>query len=98
MPLAGDRARVVGAIGKAALAPGVVRQALQYAAILIGEDGDRAEMIGVEKAYRGHLLSGRVDGPAADHDVADREKVGPHSAHDGENNASRKFVRLARQP
>jgi hypothetical protein len=38
----------IGAVRQAALAPGVVRQALHHVALRIGDDGNRAEMIGVE--------------------------------------------------
>jgi hypothetical protein len=49
--LAGEATgRIVGASGEAALAPGVVAVALHHGAGLVGDDGDRAEIVGVEVA------------------------------------------------
>jgi hypothetical protein len=43
MPIAHD---IIGAIGEAPLAPGVVGQPLHHVAVLVGGDADRAEMVG----------------------------------------------------
>ena len=59
--LAGDAAgRIVRPVGEAPLAPGVVGQSLDHRAGLVGDDGDRAEMIGVEIAGRDRLRRRRA--------------------------------------
>jgi hypothetical protein len=75
--LAGNAAGwVVGAGGEAPLAPGVVAEPLQHHAVLVGDDADRAEMIGVEITRRDGL-GGDVSYPHADLGVADRKIIGP---------------------
>jgi hypothetical protein len=71
--LAGDVAgRVVRPVRVAPLAPGVVAQALGDGAALVGDDGDRAEVVGMEIA-RGDGAVGvqrdHADQGAADHQV-----------------------------
>jgi hypothetical protein len=73
VPHADDRtSRIAGAIRIAALALGVIGQPLSDIAILVGDGGDRAEMIGVEVARR-QGLGGQIEEALADHDVADGE-------------------------
>ncbi len=79
--LAGDATgRIIRAVGKAALAPGVVGEPLHDQAVLVRDDRDRAEMIGVEISRRQRLGRG-LQHPHADLGVADRKIVGPLLAH-----------------
>ena len=102
--LAGDGPRRVGlAVGMAPLAPGVVGEPLHHPAVLVGDDRDRAQVVGVEVA-RGGGLVGLLD-VDADEPAADDEVVGPPhlaAAHArvalGEHPATREVERLARGP
>lgn len=79
--LAGDAAgRIVGAVGEAPLAPGVVGEPLHHHTILVGDDRDRAEMVGVEVTRR-HRRGRDVGHAHADLGVADEEIVGPARKH-----------------
>jgi len=56
--LAGDGAGgIVATVGVAALAPCIVREALQDGARLVGDDGNRTEMVLVEVAGRDGLVA-----------------------------------------
>lgn len=75
--LAGDTAgRIAGAVWEAPPAPGVVTQALDHRPALVGDDRDRAEMVGVEVAQRNGRCGELLD-PHADPDVADRQILVP---------------------
>ena len=56
--LAGDRAGgIVAAVGVAALAPCIVREALEHRARLVGDDRDRPQVVLVEIAGRDGLVA-----------------------------------------
>ena len=100
--LAGDGpGRIGAAVGMAPLAPGIVGEPLDHPAGLVGDDGDGAQVVGVEIA-RGGGLVGLLD-VDADEPPAGDEIVGPlHPAAAeagealGEHPAARQIERLAR--
>ena len=71
--------------GIAAQAPGVVGEALHHHARLVGDDGDGAQVVGVEIARRGGLV-GLLD-VDADQPPADDQVVGPLHAAAGAGKA-----------
>jgi len=67
--------RVIRAVGEAPLAPGVVAIALHHRCGLVGDDGDRAQMIGVEVAGGDGLIAALE--AHADHRPANRQVLVP---------------------